>query len=226
MMTDYEAKRLLDEVQPVYGEKTLEYWGSIERCIISYAKRCCSSEYFSWQDLEELISESIIALYKLHNKIEEENKEVTCYYITRAMKNFFVNSYNEKKRKRKRREEYSSLKKNYGEEQCFDIIAERSQQVMLNTVEDELVYSPLIDMIEDKLSKESKDVLEFILENQYITAEAYAKDRELKYTTALKRIERFREQVKYAMYIWEKENEEEVKLMGEVFECLHDFHRH
>lgn len=226
MITVYQAKRLLDEVQPVFGEKTLEYWGSIERCIISYAKRCCRSGYFSWQDLEELISESIIELYKLHNKIEKENKEITCYYIITAMKNFFINRCKEKKRRSKRRVEYDFLKVDYGEDQYLDIIAERSGEVMLDTVEDELVYSPLINMIEDKLSEERKDVLEFILENQYITAEAYAKDRGLKYTTALKRIERFREQVKDAMCIWEKENQEEVKLMSEVFECLHNFHTH
>lgn len=219
-MTDHEAKRLLDEMQYVFGEETSEYWDDVERCIISYAKRCCNSQYFSWQDLEELISQSIMALFELHNKIKKENKKVNQYYVIKAMRNFFINMLRKRERRRKMRKEDRNLREIYGEDRYLDMLAEESSEVMLHTVEEELVYSPLISTIEDKLTDQSKDVLEFILKNQDITAEAYARYRGLTYHTALKRIERFQKQAKEKMYMWGKEHRDEAQLMAEVFKYI------
>ncbi|MBM7869855.1 DNA-directed RNA polymerase specialized sigma24 family protein [Clostridium pascui] len=219
-MTDYEAKRLLDEMQDVFGEETSEHWDDVERCIISYAKGCCNSKYFSWQDLDELISQAIMALFKLHKKIEKENKKVNQYYIIKTMKNSFINTFRKRERRRKMRKEDKYLRETYGEDGYLDMLAEESSQVVLHTVEDELVYSPLISTIEDKLSDQSKDVLKFILKNQDITVEAYARERGLRYHTALKRIERFQRQAKEQMYVWGKEHKDEAELMAEVFKYI------
>lgn len=219
-MTDYEAKRLLDEMQDVFGEETSEHWDDVERCIISYAKGCCNSKYFSWQDLDELISQAIMALFKLHKKIEKENKKVNQYYIIKTMKNSFINTFRKREKRRKMRKEDKYLRETYGEDGYLDMLAEESSEVMLHTVEDELVYSPLISTIEDRLSDQSKDVLKFILKNQDITVEAYARERGLRYHTALKRIERFQRQAKEQMYMWGKEHKDEAELMAEVFKYI------
>lgn len=222
-MTNHEMKKILDEVGTVYDEDVLEYWNSIEQYIISAAKECCNTKYFSWDELEDFIIQSTVVLYELNEKLKEKDEKANNYYIIAVMKNFFTNTFNERCRKTKRRAKDDDLKELYGEEEYFDIICKKSMKVTLDSIEDEFICSPLINKIEENLNEESKDVLQYILKNQDITPKVYAKIRGLKPNTALKRIQRFRKAVKNKMIIWGEKNKEEVELMGEVFWYLHSF---
>lgn len=223
-MTNSEMKKVLDEVGSIYDEETLEYWESIETYIISTAKNCCSTKYFSWDELDDLIMQSTIILYELNQKLKEQNKTANNYYIITVVKNFFINTFKERRRKTNKVLNDDDLKALYGEDEYFNIICKNSTQTIFSSVEESLVYSPLIDKIEADLNDESKDVLHYILENQDITPKLYAKIRGLKPSTALKRIQRFRKTIKNKMLIWGEKNKEEVELMGEVFWYLHSFH--
>lgn len=217
MMTNYEAHKILGEMQYSYSSNGLSYWNSVKKYIIVQSKKCCNSKFFSQDEFDDFIIESCIMLEELSKKMQREGKAVTKPYIMKSIRNFFINKYNKRRRRYKRIVEQPNLRNLYGEEKYLDMLCEKYMESNINTIEDELTYSPIVNTIEKELNKSIVDVLYFALERGDITPKMYAESRGLKIDAAVKRINRFKKTVSEKMVKWANENKEEANLLLDIF---------
>lgn len=143
--------------------------------------------------------------------------EFLCKYSKTVVHNFFCSEVKKRIIRSNLRIKAHDLIEQYGEENYLTSLQQKIECSKICTVEEEIVYNPIPNEVEDKLSPTNKELLGFILKQKSISAKSYADAFNLKLDTADKRIRRFRNEIKKEMLQWLSENPEEAKLMPQLF---------